>query len=97
QVTLVPGYSDCGGVGFNYTVYMPEDPVTSDLTRLTCEPGYRCQGVDGSDVFTCDVWPSREPVPFYGQCGGGNYDGQTFCAPGAVCKYISPSFSQCLP
>lgn len=97
QVTLVPGYNDCGGVGFNYTVYMPEDPATGGLTRLACEAGYRCQDIDGSDIFTCAVWPSREPVPFYGQCGGGNYDGQRFCAPGAVCKYISPSFSQCLP
>ncbi|KAG7380474.1 hypothetical protein PHYPSEUDO_007176 [Phytophthora pseudosyringae] len=97
QVTLVPGYGDCGGYGFNYTVYMPEDPAVSEYTMLTCETGYRCQQAEGSDAYRCKEWPSREPVSFYGQCGGGNYDGQTFCAPGAVCKYISASFSQCLP
>jgi hypothetical protein len=97
QVVLVPGYADCGGVGFNYTVYMPEDPATSESARLTCEAGYRCQDIEDKDVYRCKEWPSRDPVDFYGQCGGGNYDGQTFCAPGAVCQYISPSFSQCLP
>ncbi|KAL4145691.1 hypothetical protein PRNP1_011567 [Phytophthora ramorum] len=76
---------------------MPEETSTSEFTRLTCEAGYRCQDVESSDFFQCKEWPSRDPVAFYGQCGGGNYDGQTFCAPGAVCKYISASFSQCLP
>ncbi|ETL98480.1 hypothetical protein F442_04788 [Phytophthora nicotianae P10297] len=97
QVKLVPGYEDCGGFGFDYMPYMPKSVDTNAYTMLTCEKGYRCQEVQGSNTYRCKEWPSNDPVPFYGQCGGGNYDGQTFCAPGAVCKYISASFSQCLP
>ncbi|KAF1772764.1 Cellulose-binding domain, fungal [Phytophthora cactorum] len=97
QAKLVPGYEDCGGFGFDYKAYMPKDVDTSMYKMLTCEKGYRCQEVQGSSTYRCNEWPSGDPVPFYGQCGGGNYDGQTFCAPGAVCKYISVSFSQCLP
>ncbi|CEG38385.1 cellulose binding domain-containing protein [Plasmopara halstedii] len=97
QVKLVPGHSDCGGLNFNYTIYMPTSLSTVGYTMLSCEQGYRCQEVEDSHVYRCSEWPSRTPVSFYGQCGGGDYDGQTFCAPGAVCKYISASFSQCLP
>ncbi|KAL3664238.1 hypothetical protein V7S43_010570 [Phytophthora oleae] len=97
QVTLVPGYRACGGSGFDYTVYMPEETDTSEYTMLTCDAGYRCQQDDSRNVFSCLEWPSRNPVSFYGQCGGTDYDGQAFCTPGAVCKYISASFSQCLP
>lgn len=97
QVKLVHAYDDCGGFNFNYTVYMPTSSSTTLYTMLTCEQGYRCQEVEDSSTFRCNEWPSRSPVSFYGQCGGGDYDGQTFCAPGAVCKYISASFSQCLP
>ncbi|OWZ03300.1 Cellulose binding protein [Phytophthora megakarya] len=97
QSVLVPAYAECGGFGFDYSAYIPDNSFTNVFTMLTCEQGYRCQELNGQDAYICKEWPSHDPVDFYGQCGGGNYDGQTFCAPGAVCKYISSSFSQCLP
>ncbi|RLN92201.1 hypothetical protein BBJ28_00024715 [Nothophytophthora sp. Chile5] len=98
QQILVAGNEKCGGRDFNYTMYMPEDPATSSYTTLTCEAGYRCLRAEvWADGYECQEWPSPEPVPFYGQCGGSAYDGQTMCTPGCVCNYVSESFSQCLP
>lgn len=36
-------------------------------------------------------------VPWYGACGGANYNGPTECLANSVCVYLNPYFAQCLP